>query len=73
MAAIPSSSWLVATHQYDQRCLGSTSSNTKCRVSWGSCPSPPQAPHGPLGPLSHSWLQCWSPQNTRSPLRPPAS
>lgn len=24
-------------------------------------------------PLSHSWPQCWSPQSTRSPPRPPAA
>ncbi|VCW48620.1 unnamed protein product [Gulo gulo] len=61
MAAIPSSSWLVATPQYDQCCLGSTSSNRKCRVSRGSCPSPPRLPMAHLGCW---WASCFFQKST---------
>ncbi|XP_047388336.1 pancreatic progenitor cell differentiation and proliferation factor-like [Sciurus carolinensis] len=68
MAAIPSSSSLLATHYYYPRLLGSAPSNSSCR----SAQYPGEAiPHGPasfLGsPLFHSWPQCWeSPEQTES-------
>ncbi|XP_070229098.1 pancreatic progenitor cell differentiation and proliferation factor-like [Bos mutus] len=76
MGAIPSSGSLVATHDYCQRCLGSTSSNSSC----GSAEYPGEAiPHHPASskgsPLSRvdSWPWCWSPQSTQSlPRLPPA-
>ena len=48
MAAISSSSWLVATHDHDQCHLGSSSSNGSCTsgASWGSHSSPLESPHG---------------------------
>ncbi|XP_017355202.2 pancreatic progenitor cell differentiation and proliferation factor-like [Cebus imitator] len=86
MAAIPSSRWLLATHDYYRRRLGSTSSNSSC----GSTECPAEAiPHPPGipkaaqghcwasffsgGPPSSSWPRCWSPQSTRNAPRPPAA
>ncbi|XP_065737243.1 pancreatic progenitor cell differentiation and proliferation factor-like [Phocoena phocoena] len=72
MAAIPSSGLCMATHNYYQHRLGSTSSNSSC----GSAEYPgegiPRHPASFSGsPLSHSWPQCWSPQSTQNQPRPP--
>nr|XP_045010653.1 pancreatic progenitor cell differentiation and proliferation factor-like [Jaculus jaculus] len=76
MAAIRSSSSLVATHDYYWQRRGSTSSNS----SSGSAAYPRDAtvPHHPASssgnPLSHSRPQCWSPLSSRqNPPRPPAA
>nr|XP_026235105.1 pancreatic progenitor cell differentiation and proliferation factor-like [Urocitellus parryii] len=66
MAAIPSSSSLVATHNYYWCRLCSTSSNSSC----GSAKYPGEAiPHHPASssgsPLFHSWPLCWSPRALR--------
>ncbi|XP_036924920.1 pancreatic progenitor cell differentiation and proliferation factor B-like [Sturnira hondurensis] len=84
MAAIPSSDSLVATHDYDQHRLGSTSRNGSC----GSAECPGEAiplvsprPTQVTGeqasfsgsPLSNSWPLCWNPQSSQNLPRPPAA
>ncbi|XP_047593041.1 LOW QUALITY PROTEIN: pancreatic progenitor cell differentiation and proliferation factor-like [Lutra lutra] len=86
MATIPSSSLLVATQDYYWHRLGSTSSNSsfevqsmvgKSLLTTRVSPRPTWVTgmHAAASgsPLSHSWLQCWSPQNAQNLARPPAA
>ncbi|XP_064229698.1 pancreatic progenitor cell differentiation and proliferation factor-like [Aotus nancymaae] len=71
MAAIPSSSSLVATHDYYRHHLGSTASNSSC----GSTKCPAEAIPHPLACFSGSlpslsWPRCWSPRSTWNSPRP---
>ncbi|XP_027455918.1 pancreatic progenitor cell differentiation and proliferation factor-like [Zalophus californianus] len=74
IAAIPSSGSLVATHDYHQPGLGSTSSNSSCRGAEHPGEAIPHHPASfPKSPLSRTRLQSWSPQNARNLPRPPAA
>ncbi|XP_073757842.1 uncharacterized protein [Callorhinus ursinus] len=63
LAAIPSSGLLVASHDYYWCRLGSPSSNSSCRSAEYAGEAIPHHPTSFSGsPLSHTRLQCWSPQ-----------
>uniref|UniRef100_A0A7N5JX55 Pancreatic progenitor cell differentiation and proliferation factor n=1 Tax=Ailuropoda melanoleuca TaxID=9646 RepID=A0A7N5JX55_AILME len=84
MATIPFSGSLMATHDYYRCRRGSTSSNSSCgsaEYPGDAIPYHPGLPKANPGhwwasffflgsSLSCSWLQGWSPHNTRTPPKP---